>query len=231
MLRSLVIASLALWTSVGLVGCDGVLPNNSGPADDDGVSIVDGGFRAPADGGAERDAGVEPETDGGLVIPPLDGGLPLIDGGLVEYEGEAEVGVRCGETLEACPAGAPCCVALEGFSLSGQCGEVPAEGAPQTCDAFTIGCDDRQEDCTDDNVCCFILEVAVPLVLGAGCMPAAQCAAINAAPDQPSAAETCLASSDCGEGQLCCGVDVPGFAFPLDLGVCQPTCDVALPMP
>ncbi len=172
-----------------------------------------------------------PTEDGGLVIPPLDGGFPNVDGGLVEYEGEAEVGVRCGENLEACQQGAPCCVALEGFNLTGACGEVPQGGAPQQCEAFTIGCDDREEDCSGDDVCCFVLEVAFPLTLNSTCMPAAQCAAIDADPEQPSAAETCLTSSDCGEGNQCCGVDVPGFAFPIDLGVCQQTCDVALPAP
>lgn len=239
MSRVISFAGLVALCVAPLLGCDDLpIVPGGGPADEDDVVILDGGFvarDAGADAGAIEDIDAGPndagQGDGGFVIPNLDGGLPNLDGGLVEYEGEAEEGVRCGDNLAPCQAGAPCCVALEGFNLTGACGEVPQGGDPQQCDAFTIGCDDREEDCSGDDVCCFVLEVAFPLTLNSTCMPAAQCAAIDTDPEQPSAAETCLTSSDCGEGAQCCGVDVPGFAFPIDLGVCQESCDVALPAP
>ena len=240
-LRGLTFAAVVASSLALMNGCTGSPePDDSGtpatdggtPGTDGGTPGTDGGPVVTPDGGTPgTDGGPVVNPDGGFVIPDggfvlPDGGFPPFDGGLSEYNGDAEEGVRCGDPLETCAAGAPCCVEFANFALSGSCGDVPAAGEPQTCPSYTMGCDDSELDCTNGDVCCFALTVAFPLVLYSQCMPASECAAIDADPAQPDTTQTCVNGDDCTGGQVCCGADISGFSIPLDLGVCRDSCEI-----
>lgn len=213
-------------------------PSGGGPSDDGGVEILDSGLGGDGgDGAGATDAGGQGATDaggqsatdagggpggggpggGGGGFPLADGGFPLPDGGgLSEYQGEPEPGVLCGEELDACAAGAACCVTLSftSFSFVGAC----SASDDQVCPAgeFVIGCDDPTVDCSEGQVCC--LTGVASFTPNATCTDAATCDAEATGGDR-----VCTSASDCANGDVCCGL--AGFTLPIDVGVCQPSCE------
>lgn len=211
--------------------CAMPVPEESGPADDGGVEILDSGLPNPntpdastepvVDGGSETDAGrvidagQPPANDGGFVFPSLDGGLSLPDGGgFGDYQGETEPGVRCGDDLDVCPLEGACCLSFDftSFSFVNEC----AADRESTCRAgtYSVGCDDR-EDCATGQVCCMTgLDQLQP---NAACVEAATC-------DAPSGGDrVCVSEADCTNGEVCCGVT--GLSLPVDIGVCRAVCE------
>jgi hypothetical protein len=184
---------------------------NSGPEDDEGVRVLDDGFR---DAGPTPDAG----DDGGPVFNP-DGGFPFpFDAGVQEYEGAPEPGVRCGAQLNACGPGASCCVG--GVPLVGTCSATGDEVCPAEL-ATNLQCD-GPEDCVSGDAgppqaCCLGGDVATGLTTT--CQAPAACLANEEPP-------VCTSTAECPVGLTCCGL-VGGFFLPIDLGVCSPVC--ALP--
>lgn len=219
--------ALLIFSAIVFHACSASGPQNTGPVDDGGVEVLDSGLPGPqapdagAEGAPDGGAGAGTQVDagtsgngGGVVVPGLDGGLGLPDGGgFGNYQGEAEQGVRCGDDLEVCALEGACCLTFEfaSFGFTEQCAADRESTCPDS--SFTVGCDGR-EDCPAGQVCCMTgLDMLRP---NASCMEVATC-------DAPSGGDrVCVSESDCSNGEVCCGVT--GLSLPVDLGVCRSVC-------
>lgn len=216
------LTSLALGLAVASTACQpdlagaedaGSLPTADAGADAGSQGTDAGGQGGTDAGGQDADAG-QGMADAGFMLP--DGGLDLGDGGLVGYEGEAEEGVLCGETLENCGADGVCCVDVSFAGITATCGMDDGDGG-QVCEpsALDFRCDDAAEDCGEGAVCC------MEFGFGGGLTGSSYCAESCDEGQQT----VCTADADCEGGLVCCGAEFSSFSLPLDMGICRDTCD------
>jgi hypothetical protein len=171
-----------------------------------------------ADGGV-ADAGAM--DSGASVDAGLDGGA---EAGPQTYAGDAETGVRCGDSLDPCAAGVACCLDIDFTGVSAACSMVDAgplsdAGSVDQCPAETpIGCD-GDEDCGGGTpTCCYQVAAITP---STACVAEASCVSGSGI----TRAAVCLSSADCDNLEVCCGINLSGVSVPVDFGVCQDRCD------
>ena len=195
-----------------------------GDGDTGGDGDITGGD-GDGDTGGDGDGDTGGDGDGDVA----DGGFEF-DGGFVEYVGEPEDGVRCGEELNACGTPQLCCVAVTSLTptFEATCSDYnETDAGPDTCTAgheFPFQCDDAQNDCAEGSICCMHSEFdfgAFPPVtdFSSRCLPENECLPEN------DDFEICTTSAECNNGWVCCGVEPGGFTLPIDFGVCQESCE------
>jgi len=173
---------------------------------------------------ATEDGGVSIRSDAGIVI--LDSGLVAGEGEgegedagsqvpdvmAIEYEGEAEEGTLCGDAT--CDVGVACCINLDitTFELRGECS---TQADPMLCeDAQAQANCDGSEDCNASTLCCLSGDFTNLELM---CLEQSACDALEGD-------KVCINSNECENGQVCCGLDT-GVSVPVDLGVCQDSCE------
>jgi hypothetical protein len=176
---------LAVVLVLGLVGCGGRTPANTG--DGDAGTTADGPYQLD-------DAGQIVYDDAGNPIPAQqdaapgqdDGGHPNQDAPVVQQDTGATPGViQCGQTT--CDADTQqCCVSGGGGGGSAAC-----IGLGEDCQGLEIACD-GPEDCTDSTapICCARFGGG-----GSGVTCTDDC----------QGQTLCRVDGDCGGGEKCCG--------------------------
>ncbi|HEY4222211.1 MAG TPA: hypothetical protein VGO62_12735 [Myxococcota bacterium] len=202
LVASLPVAALAIGF---LAGTSSACAGNSSEGEGEGEGAAAGEGEGAAAGEGEGAAAGEGEGEGEGFSGQ-------------EYTGEAEAGVKCGDT-DVCTAQS-CCVVLDqsNFTLTPGCADTCDQG-----DIVQSICDGA-EDCADGDECCLVNNGFTSFVTS--CVAAGTCET----PGDSSHATVCVTSADCAVDEECCGTGA-GF-LPIDMGACQPAannCSIAPP--